>query len=70
MKWPWSKVRAECLSCRYWRGERDPHPWQGDCVRHAPGFGGGRTDALRVWPETFHTDWCGDYERAAQEVGR
>jgi hypothetical protein len=64
MTWPeaFSGVEPRCISCRFWRGVRDdPDPWMGPCVRHTPVAGAGRTDSLRVWPQTYADDSCGDF---------
>lgn len=53
-----------CASCWFWQplpeDENEFSKGQGQCRAHAPITGSGE------WPETFATDWCGEFKRGVR----
>lgn len=63
-------AKPACETCRFWDAARavvgpplpDDSPWiMSACRRRAP-------QASVNWPKVLSTDWCGEYEEAAQAV--
>jgi hypothetical protein len=56
-----------CFSCKFWEGRKTKTPEDGRsfCRRHSPMiFKATQKQTpqfIRLWPEVWGYDWCGDY---------
>lgn len=51
-----------CKSCRYWAAIVQP---SGECHRYAPRPI--ENQFHTIWPDTFDTDWCGEWSLAIEK---
>ena len=55
-------MERECQNCSYWERYREGND-VGHCRRYAP-----RPGESGNWPQTRQRDWCGEFERKADET--
>lgn len=58
---PFVAQNQSCKSCRYWRMIVEP---SGECHRYAPRPI--ENQFHTVWPDSFDTDWCGEWSLAVE----
>ena len=73
-----STAQQCCTACRWWQYIDDndedpdgavtsaPEEALGECRRQAPTRSGDPEDGHGYWPFTFGTEYCGDWQQAAE----